>query len=1600
MKAQIVFKRLSMVLAAILLVVVFIASGELTAYAAGASFSNHWLSSGGGVKASYNSNTKVLTISGAGTVEFNRWKTMAQMINAEYYSEDVYSWSESINEEDMDIVFNGAEKAIKLCGTVDYNGLFTFFSGDIDFNGAVDLSPSATNLYAMFAGATKFNEPVDFDTSNITNMKSMFYKATSFNQPVNFDTSNVTNMQSVFYEATSFNRPVKFDTISVTDMYAMFSHATSFNQPIDFDIGAVRDVSFMFYNSAVRCVKLNNSATNLNVYANNIFKDCTNLKELQFSGLKNAAIDGFSDDYQVIINGGTPIYKSADQPYAFAANQNYLVCLQPFSDFPLSSDGGVTADYDFVTKVLDISGAGTIEYNRWKAMAQKIDPRYYKGFYSSWRYSISEDDMDIVFNGAAKAIKLFGCTHDNGIFMNFSGDIDFNGAVALAPSATDIRGMFLRAKKFNEPVDFDTSNVTNMGGMFFGAVAFNQPVNFDTSNVTSMYNMFNGATSFNRPVNFDTSNVTVIGGMFDGASSFNQPVAFDTGNVENMEAMFSGATSFNQPVAFDTGNVENMEAMFSGATSFNQPVNFDTSNVANMGDMFSGATSFNQPVAFDTGSVENMDSMFSGATSFNQSVEFNIGSVRYMLSMFENSAVEQVKLNNSPSNADVEAADIFKGCAYLAELQFSGLKDASIEGFSGDYYIVANGGSPIPKAADQSYNFNDNQNYHLYLQPISDFPLSSGGGVTADYDFTTKVLAVSGAGTIEFDKWVELAQKIHPDNFGQATSWNPDKSEDDMQIVFNGAEKAIKLCGSGGANESWGLFQYFSGEIHFNDAVDLAPTATSLRNMFCAATQFNEPLEWDTFNVTDMSGMFNGATAFNRPLDWETENVTDMSDMFAGATSFNQPLAFETTGVTKMVAMFKNATAFNQPIRLDTESVTDFTDMFNGTVAFNQRLNLSIYSANTIERAFSDSAVKSIVLNNSDANQFVNADEAFKGCLNLEHLEFRGLIDAAIDGFGDYYYVFENGEQAASHGASFPFSFNDGQSYVVHLLEFLDFPLSSGGGVQAEYDFATKVLRIYGAGTVEFDRWSEMAQKIHPNYFGHRISWDNQKSEDDMQIVFNGAEKAIKLCGSQGFNGNTGLFRDFTGVINFNNAVDLAPTTTSLSYMFSGARNFNAPLDWDTSSVTDMRGMFNGAVSFNQPVDFDTSNVTNMSAMFVGTTAFDQSVVLDIGSLSRLSSVFNGSSVERVTLNNAAEDQNVDAVNAFKNCSNLEYLEFSGLKNATIEGFSDDYFVEENGGSPIAKDADEGYAFTDNQSYKVYLQSEVQLGVPTVTLSKAGSAIKVSWTAVTDATGYQVYRADKNSGPFTKFKTTSGLVYTNAGNLVPGMPYYYKVRAYKKVGSNYTFGQFSDVKGYYAPGTLAAPAKPSLTLDKNGNGIRLNWNAQKRITGYQVFRSLSPDKPFTYLQTSTGTATKYTNLAGLTQGRPFYYKIRAYRMAKGVRAYSPFSDIEGMFAGTDEQALGAVSFSLEDNPGVSAPNVRVRWTGVNGADGYCIYRWNSAAQNWTGLKLTGPNARVYTNINGVANHKTNFYGMRTYHISGGTTYYGNIGQSKGYRVDK
>lgn len=85
---------------------------------------------------------------------------------------------------------------------------------------------------------------------------------------------------------------------------------------------------------------------------------------------------------------------------------------------------------------------------------------------------------------------------------------------------------------------------------------------------------------------------------------------------------------------------------------------------------------------------------------------------------------------------------------------------------------------------------------------------------------------------------------------------------------------------------------------------------------------------------------------------------------------------------------------------------------------------------------------------------------------------------------------------------------------------------------------------------------------------------------------------------------------------------------------------------------------------------------------------------------------------------------------------------------------------------------------------------------PSVSLSAGASSITVKWKRVKSAKGYQIYRAASKNGAYKKIKTIrkgTTLQYVNK-KLKIGKKYYYKVRAYKKVGKKTRLGKFSNVK--------------------------------------------------------------------------------------------------------------------------------------------------------------------------------------------------------------
>jgi fibronectin type 3 domain-containing protein len=75
---------------------------------------------------------------------------------------------------------------------------------------------------------------------------------------------------------------------------------------------------------------------------------------------------------------------------------------------------------------------------------------------------------------------------------------------------------------------------------------------------------------------------------------------------------------------------------------------------------------------------------------------------------------------------------------------------------------------------------------------------------------------------------------------------------------------------------------------------------------------------------------------------------------------------------------------------------------------------------------------------------------------------------------------------------------------------------------------------------------------------------------------------------------------------------------------------------------------------------------------------------------------------------------------------------------------------------------------------------------------KNATGIKLTWSAVSGRSGYEVWRATSADGEYTLIKSITSTKYTNTG-LTTGTTYYYKIRAYKTIGGVRYYSDFSAV---------------------------------------------------------------------------------------------------------------------------------------------------------------------------------------------------------------
>lgn len=288
------------------------------------------------------------------------------------------------------------------------------------------------------------------------------------------------------------------------------------------------------------------------------------------------------------------------------------------------------------------------------------------------------------------------------------------------------------------------------------------------------------------------------------------------------------------------------------------------------------------------------------------------------------------------------------------------------------------------------------------------------------------------------------------------------------------------------------------------------------------------------------------------------------------------------------------------------------------------------------------------------------------------------------------------------------------------------------------------------------------------------------------------------------------------------------------------------------------------------------------------------------------------------------------------------------------------------------------YHITENgrKYYGFYSGYKSVKVLPTPSITKiervGNSTVQLTWSKVTGASGYNVYRSDEINGFYTKIKSVTGTTVQNYG-LSTGKSYYYKVVPYCTVG-----GKSQDGNKSIAKGIIILPAPKQVEIERTGMGtVSVRWQAVDQAQSYQLLRATAKNGPYTVIKTVTDTEATST---GLSVGRRYYYKVVACTTLSGITWKGVESSYEDIYLPNLRKPKEPVLAQ------VSETAMEISWASVTGAKGYEVARSQQLDGTYVTIRTTSDLST--TNV-GLSTSSQYYYKVRPYTtLSDGTKVYG------------
>ncbi len=212
--------------------------------------------------------------------------------------------------------------------------------------------------------------------------------------------------------------------------------------------------------------------------------------------------------------------------------------------------------------------------------------------------------------------------------------------------------------------------------------------------------------------------------------------------------------------------------------------------------------------------------------------------------------------------------------------------------------------------------------------------------------------------------------------------------------------------------------------------------------------------------------------------------------------------------------------------------------------------------------------------------------------------------------------------------------------------------------------------------------------------------------------------------------------------------------------------------------------------------------------------------------------------------------------------------------------------------------------------------------------------MRVNWSAVKGATGYQIYRKTATTnwqvlGRVTGASTTTYVDKTAAANV----SYYYTVRAY------YSNTATTNMSTYYTPEEPSVFHKAlQVSVTPISGGLDLSWTQDSSATGYRLYRRVKGTSTWSVLANITSNSTVKYRDQSLTSNTTYEYVVRAYYGSRTLSASVSFNASTNEWSGLLSKSyvyLDAPELEQAEN---TATGIKITWEKVSGATGYRIYR--------------------------------------------------------------